>query len=59
MPGSELFSVKNKQATEVYRPNSLENLVQIVKNKDDLTLLPIGGGTQLELGERPDAKIAA
>ena len=59
MPGSKLFCVKNKQATEVYRPNSLENLVEIVKNKDNLTLLPVGGGTQLELGDRPEGKFAA
>ena len=59
MPGSEIFRIKNKQATEVHRPKSLENLIQIVKNKDDLTLLPIGGGTQLELGESPEGKFAA
>ena len=59
MPGSEIFRIKNKQATEIYRPNSLENLMQIVKNKDGLTLLPIGGGTQLELGESPEGQFAA
>ena len=37
----------------VHRPSNLAELGELVANRDGLTLVPVGGGTQLELGNRP------
>jgi glycolate oxidase FAD binding subunit len=59
MPGSKTFNIKGKAATEIYRPNSIEKLIQIVTNRDGLTLVPVGGKTQLDLGDTPTGDFAA
>ena len=59
MLGSKTFYIKGKAATEIYRPNSLEKLTQIVTNHDGLTLVPVGGKTQLDLGDAPAGDFAA
>ena len=59
MPGSKTFNIKGKAAIEIYRPNSIEKLTQIVTNRDGLTLVPVGGKTQLDLGDTPTGDFAA
>ena len=59
MPGSKTFYIKGKAATEIYRPKSLEKLTQIVTDHDGLTLVPVGGRTQVDLGDTPTGDFAA
>ncbi len=37
----------------VYRPGSLADLQELVARRDGVTLVPLGAGTQLDLGNRP------
>lgn len=41
-----------------FRPGSFEELRDIVRRRDGMTLIPVGGGTQLTLGNLPDGRFA-
>ena len=42
----------------IFAPRSLDELQAIVKAEDGMTLVPVGGGTRLELGYAPDRAFA-
>ncbi|MEO6399017.1 MAG: FAD-binding oxidoreductase, partial [Tepidiformaceae bacterium] len=51
-------SVSGRSPTAVHRPESLEALAALVRSRDGGTLLPVGGGTRLELGNAPTRPFA-
>ena len=48
-----LSEVAGGSPVAVHRPANLAELGELVANRDGITLVPVGGGTQLELGNRP------
>ncbi|MEX0784523.1 MAG: FAD-binding oxidoreductase [Dehalococcoidia bacterium] len=51
-------SVAGRAAARVVRPASREELRDVVMERDAATLVPVGGGTQLELGNAPAGEFA-
>lgn len=50
--------VAGRDAEEVLTPGSLEELRAIVRERDGRTLVPRGGGTQIDLGGTPEGRFA-
>ena len=53
-----LPSVAGRAAETVYVPNSVAELQDILRLRDGMTLVPMGGRTQLELGAPPEGPFA-
>jgi glycolate oxidase FAD binding subunit len=51
-------SIAGRRAEGVFVPRDLEELRELVRRRDGLTLVPRGGGTQAELGAPPDGRFA-
>ena len=52
------ITVAGREPEAVYRPQSLEELRELVRGRDGVTLVPVGGGTQLGLGAAPQGRFA-
>ncbi len=50
--------VAGRAPEATYKPESLEELRELVRERDGLTLVPRGGGTQLDLGAAPEGPFA-
>lgn len=50
--------VAGRSPQAVFRPQSLEELREIVRRRDGLTLVPVSGGTQLSVGDVPGGPFA-
>jgi glycolate oxidase FAD binding subunit len=53
-----LPSVAGRSAETVYVPDSLAELREVLRLRDGMTLVPMGGRTQLELGTPPEGTFA-
>ncbi len=52
------YSIAGREPEQVIRPRSLDELREFVRQRDGLTLIPVGGGTQLGLGAAPKPRFA-
>ncbi len=50
--------IAGRTPEKVYRPASLDALREVVRQRDGTTLVPIGGGTHLGLGNRIDGRFS-
>ncbi len=51
-------SVAGREAARVHVPTDRDELRQLVMERDGATLVPVGGGTQLDLGNAPGGEFA-
>lgn len=51
-------AVAGREPEALYRPGSLDELRDLVRRRDGVTLVPVGSGTQLELGAPPEGRFA-
>ena len=54
---TEMF-VAGRKPQAVLRPSSLDELCEIVRRRDGLTLVPMAGGTQMSVGGAPEGPFA-
>lgn len=52
------WSVAGQPPESVLAPGSIDELRRVVSGRDGLTLVPRGGGTQMELGRPPEGRFA-
>ena len=51
-------TIAGKNPAATHRPETVEELAALFRERDGLTLVPVGGGTRLELGNAPAAPFA-
>src|SRR6185312_6420912 len=57
-PAETLPLVAGRRSEAVFAPKTLAELRELMRVRDGLTLVPVGGGTRLELGSAPSKPFA-
>lgn len=51
-------SIAGREPEAIHRPKSLDELRELIRQRDGVTLVPVGAGTQLGLGTAPEGRFA-